>query len=131
MTGEQREILSSAVQRLDEARRLHSKGLHGLTASSAYYAMVYAAQALLQGEGVSFSTDAAVIGSFTEHFIRSRRVPVELHRLLLDAKMLRDLGLYAHAESVSSDQAEEQITRAEEFLRAVQHFLEPPAEEPR
>jgi len=113
VTEEQREILSTAAQSLDAARLLQSEGFHRFAASRAYYAMFYGAQALLEGEGVSFSKHSAVIAAFAECLARPGRVPVELHRFLIDAMALRHRGDYAHGERVTAGQAQEQIERAQ------------------
>jgi len=65
-----------------------SNGFPDYAASRAYYAMFYIAEAFLDGEGMSFSSHAAVIGAFGREFARTGRVPAEFHRFLIDAQDL-------------------------------------------
>ena len=123
MTEEQREILQTAKQSLEAARVPQSSGFYRFAASRAYYTMFYSAEALLEGEGVSLSEHSVVIAAFAQRFTRTRRLPVEFHRFLLDAMKLRHQGDYVHGESVTAEQGDEQITRAERFLREVELLL--------
>ncbi len=123
MTEEQKELLQTAEKSLDAARLLQSAGFYGFAASRAYYAMFYAAQALLEGEGLSFSKHSGAIAAFAERFARTGKLPVEFHRYLLDAMKLRHQGDYFSSEAVTADQAEEQLLRAEKFLRAAEALL--------
>ena len=99
----------------------------------AYYAMFHVAEAFLENEGMSFSKHASVIAAFGRYAARAGKVPVELHRYLLDAQKVRLKGDYGPRRAVTAEQAEEQIGWAEEFLEEAQrHFgpLPPSAEAP-
>ncbi len=78
--------------------------------------MFYIAEAFLEGEGMSFSKHSAVISAFGRERARTNRVPVEFHRYLIDAQDLRNSGDYGDFNAVSFEDAEEQISRAEQFL---------------
>lgn len=85
--------------------------------------MFYIAEAFLSGEGLSFSSHAAVIGAFGREFARTNRVPVEFHRFLIDAQDLRNAGDYGQLNAVTAQQANEQIIRAEQFLELAQNLI--------
>ena len=87
--------------------------------------MFYIAEAFLYSEGMSFSTHAAVIGAFGQHFARTGRVPAEFHRFLVKAQQLRLEGDYDPSGDVTPDEALEQIKRAERFLNAAEEFFGP------
>jgi uncharacterized protein (UPF0332 family) len=61
MTREQAALLKKARDSLRGAKLLAEDGLHDFAASRAYYTMFYVAEALLLGEGLSFSKHTAVI----------------------------------------------------------------------
>ena len=75
MKPEQLDLLLKARQSLSAAKLLLNNGFPDYAASRAYYAMFYIAEAFLEGEGMSFSSHAAVIGAFGREFARTGRVP--------------------------------------------------------
>jgi uncharacterized protein (UPF0332 family) len=116
MTEDQRELLEEAKNSIAAAELLTAGGFPGYAASRAYYAMFYIAEAFLEGEEMAFSRHSAVIAAFGQHFARTGRVPVELHRYLLEAQELRHSGDYGPRDAVTPDQSQEQIKRVKQFL---------------
>jgi uncharacterized protein (UPF0332 family) len=57
-------LLLKSHESLDAAQLLNAQGYANVAASRAYYAMFYAAQALLLERGFSFSSHSAVIAAF-------------------------------------------------------------------
>ena len=84
-------------------------------ASRAYYAMFYIAEAFLEGEGMSFSSHAAVIGAFGREFARTGRLPAEFHRFLIDAQDLRNSGDYGDLILSLSSKLRSKLTAASNF----------------
>ncbi len=64
MIPEQIALLTKAGESLRAARLLVANALPDFAASRAYYTMFYVAEAFLLGEGLSFSSHAAVISAF-------------------------------------------------------------------
>jgi len=122
LTAEQRALLHKAGESLQAARLLQANGQHGFAASRAYYAMFYLAEALLLGEGLTFSKHGAVHAAFGQRFAKTGVVPTEFHRYLIRALEVRHLGDYA-LSPVSESDAQEQIARAEEFLKLAEGML--------
>lgn len=116
MTDEQRELLLKARQSLDAANLLLINSFPDYATSRAYYSMFYIAEAFLEGEGLSFSKHAAVIAAFGREFAKPQRVPPDFHRFLIEAQELRTTGDYGQLNAITTDQAAEQIDRAEQFL---------------
>jgi uncharacterized protein (UPF0332 family) len=50
--------------------------------------MFYVAEALLDHEGLAFSSHAAVISAFGQTFAKTGKLPSELNRQLIDAQSL-------------------------------------------
>jgi uncharacterized protein (UPF0332 family) len=48
--------------------------------------MFYVAEALLDHEGLAFSSHVAVISAFGQTFAKTGKLPSELHRQLIDAQ---------------------------------------------
>jgi len=125
LTEDQLELLQKARQSLSAARLLLAGGYPDYAASRAYYSMFYIAEAFLEGEGMSFSRHSAVIGAFGQYFARTGRVPVEFHRFLIEAQALRNSGDYGQLGAVTSNQATDQLTRAEQFLKLAENLIGP------
>jgi uncharacterized protein (UPF0332 family) len=112
MTREQAALLKKAYDSLRGAKLLAGDGLHDFAASHAYYTMFYVADALLLGEGLSFSKHTAVIAAFGRRFARTGVVPAEFHRSLIDGQDMRTVGDYSTGPGLTTAQAPEQIARA-------------------
>ena len=123
MTEEQLELLLKARQSLSAARLLRDNSFPDYAASRTYYAMFYIAEAFLEGEGMSFSSHGAVIGAFGREFARTGRVPSEFYRFLIDAQDLRNTGDYGGLNTVTIEQAKEQIVHGEQFLALAENLI--------
>jgi uncharacterized protein (UPF0332 family) len=116
VTQDQSELLQKASQSLDAAKLLLANNYPDYATSRAYYAMFYLAEAFLEGENLTFSKHSAVIAAFGREFARTNRLPLILHRYLIEAQALRTVGDYGQLNAVTLEQASVQINRAEEFL---------------
>ena len=79
---------------LDEARILIEAGHGDGAASRCYYAIFYAASALLAGMGLDFASHRAVIAAFGREFVHAGKVEAKYHRMLIDAYDLRQRADY-------------------------------------
>jgi uncharacterized protein len=126
MTREQAALLKKAYDSLRGAKLPAGDGLHDFAASRAYYTMFYVAEALLLGEGPSFSKHTAVIAAFGRRFARAGVVPAEFHRYLIDGQDMRTVGDYSTGLGLTAVQAAEQTARAERFLDQADRLLRTP-----
>jgi uncharacterized protein (UPF0332 family) len=129
LTPEQAALLRTAEESLRAARLLAGDGLFDFGASRAYYSMFYAAEALLLSEGLSFSKHAATISALGKHFTKTGKLSSELHRHLIEAQQLRNVGDDDIGPGVSAVDCNEQIRRAESFVAEAQLYLDS-ADEP-
>jgi uncharacterized protein (UPF0332 family) len=125
MTPDQLDLLRKAQSSLEAARLLLKGSYPDFAASRAYYAMFYVAEAFLEGDGLAYSKHSAVIAGFGQHFAKTGRVPVELHRFLLEAQEMRNASDYGALHAVTAAQAEVQVSRAEQFLEQAERLLGP------
>ena len=123
MTSEQLDLLLKARQSLSAAKVLLDNAYPDFATSRAYYTMFYIAEAFLAGEGMSFSRHSAVISAFGREFASTGKVPVKFHRFLIDAQDLKNAGDYGQLNAINAEQAEEQITHAEEFLELAESLI--------
>jgi len=116
VTPEQTALLQKGQASLQAAQLLADRGYFDFAVSRAYYAMFYAAQAILLGEGLAFSKHSAVIGAFGQRFAKTGRVPPEFHRYLIEGQDSRNVGDYDIMPGLDKQEAAEQIERAGKFL---------------
>jgi uncharacterized protein (UPF0332 family) len=124
MTEDQEELLLKAQQSLAAAQLLLGNDYTDFAASRAYYAMFYAAEALLERDGLSFSSHIGVISAFGREFARTKRVPAKFHRYLIEAQNLRTTGDYGQFNAVDQAQASNIVEQSREFLAMVQSLIE-------
>ena len=124
MTEDQEELLLKAQQSLAAAQLLLGNDYTDFAASRAYYAMFYAAEALLEGDGLSLSSHSGVISAFGRKFARTKRVPAKFHRYLIEAQNLRTTGDYGQFNAVDQAQASNIVEQSREFLAMVQSLIE-------
>lgn len=126
MTEDQLYLLEKARDSLNAAKILLNSGYTLDASSRAYYSSFYVAEAFLEGEGKSFASHSAVISTFGRDFANVGKVPVEFHRMLLESERLRHKADYSRRGSVSSEQAQEQIARAKQFLQLGNQLIAKP-----
>jgi uncharacterized protein (UPF0332 family) len=124
MSPDQQAMLRKAEQSLAGAHVLTEEGFYGFAASRAYYAMFYAAEALLQSLGLAFSKHSAVHAAYGVQFAATALLPPHFHRYLLEAQEARHFGDYDFGPEMPRADAEEQIRRAIDFLAAARGYLE-------
>lgn len=125
MTPDQTALIRKAQESLEAARLLAGKGFASFAASRAYYAMFYATEALLLGEGFTYSRHSAVIAAFGHEFAKTGRVPKEYHRYLIEAEGIRNVGDYDIHSSLTAEEVDQHMERARQFLEMAERFLGP------
>ncbi len=123
MKPEIQALLDKASESRQAAELLNREGYLDFAASRAYYAMFYAAQALLLDREKSFPRHSAVIAAFGKEFARTQTLDPKLHRYLIDAQDFRNLGDYGIGTSLTAGDVEEIPGWTREFLSAARAFL--------
>jgi len=116
-------LLDKARENLQASRTLIDAGFFSIAASRCYYAMFYAAQALLLDKGLRFASHGSVHAAFGREFVLSGRVEADLHRYLLDAFRARQAADYEAPAEVSREDALAQLERAAKFLASAEELL--------
>ncbi len=118
--------LEQAKTSLDDAKFLldGNRSPQGVV-NRAYYAMFYAAMALLQRIGKIPSKHTGVISLFDTEFVLKGDFPKELSKDLHRAFELRQVTDYKTCRPLSREQSEDIIIRAKHFVEAVDKFLSP------
>lgn len=120
-----RKFLDKGEQSIAAAEHLLLDGYAEFAASRAYYAMFYAAEALLSEHGRRFRKHAGVHSAFGQQFAKTGLIDPKFHRWLLDAFDKRVKSDYGVDEVLVRVDAEVLIHQAEEFLAAARQLLSP------
>ena len=122
MQAEIDDLLRRARQNLEAARLLLESSFYDVAASRAYYAMFYAAEAVLLSRGISRSRHSGVIAAFNEYFVNTRLLPGTLSATLNNAFEQRNQADYG-PQPFPHEGAEAILRDAEEFVGAIERFL--------
>ncbi|HUW62814.1 MAG TPA: HEPN domain-containing protein [Candidatus Bathyarchaeia archaeon] len=123
MTRDTTAQLEKAKESLAAANLLRAQGYNDFTASRAYYAMFYVAEALLASLGQSYSSHAAIQAAYGREFAKVERLAPKFHRWMIDAQDLRNIGDYGLGAAVSPEQAAQVCEWASEFIAAAVVWL--------
>ncbi len=116
--------MERAHESLNDARLiLEQKGSNASIVNRAYYAMFYAALALLITIDKGSSKHQGVIALFDENFIKTNLLPKELGKLFHRAFDMRQLGDYRDMLVVTEEQAVDAINAAVKFVIAIEEKL--------
>ena len=116
-------LLEKSLANLSAARLLLENGFPDIAASRAYYAMFYAAEALLLADGQRYSSHRGVISALGRDYAAPGRMDRDLHARLVEAFRLRQAADYATGGEISRDDASDVLTLAERFRAWVEQHL--------
>lgn len=94
MTEEVLKYLERADHALAVATQLLKDGYPSDAASKTYYAMFYAAQALLKSEGIDVIKHSAVESAIGYYFAKTGKLDPKYHKMLIEARELREIADY-------------------------------------
>jgi uncharacterized protein (UPF0332 family) len=89
----------------------------------AYYAIFYAANALLATKGMERSKHSGVIAAFRQHFVKTGVIEVEYSDFYGAVMEDRHKGDYDELEVLDHEAAERDLNRAERFVACIEERL--------
>nr|MBI3614244.1 HEPN domain-containing protein [Nitrospirota bacterium] len=123
MSEQTRKLLDKSGRAIRAAELLLAGDDPDCAVGRAYYAMFYAAEALLVEQGLRFRKHGSVHAAFGEHFAKSEVLDPKYHRWLLDAYDARILADYGVEAGLTAEDANQVLAHAREFLGAVRRYL--------
>lgn len=123
MSREESRLLDKASHALRAARLPLSADEIESAVNRGYYAMFYAASALVARTGRSFRKHSSVHSALGEHFAKTGELDAKYHRWLIDAFDLRAAGDYGVETVLTSEDALALIEHADEFLDVARAWL--------
>lgn len=115
--------LEKAEHALAVAEDLLRQGHAPDAASKIYYAMFYATKALLTSAGIDVVKHSAVESAFGYHFAKSGRIDAKYHKMLLNARKIREIADYDIHEEIVEPLASLKLEEGRMFLAAIKKTL--------
>lgn len=116
-------LIKRADDSLESAKLLVNNGFNDVSVSRSYYAMFYAAEAVLLTKNLKFSSHKGVISLFGQYFIKTDIFPAELSRDLSKAFDERLAVDYSFKSEITQEIAENAINRGENFIERIKEYL--------
>lgn len=123
MTDEVKRYLRKAEHALEVAEDMLRNGHVPDAASKTYYAMYYAAQALLNADGIDVVKHSAVEAAFGYHFAKTGKIDPKFHRMLMNARKIREIADYEIDEEIVEPAASLKIDEGRAFLSVIKDYL--------
>lgn len=92
-------------------------------ASRSYFAMFYAAQAMLLSETQAFSSKQGIRSSFIEQFVKRGPLPERAGAAFERASELQEVGDYAYDFAVTEPDSEHILAEAEAFVNSITNLI--------
>ena len=115
--------MAKAHSSLTAAKKLREEALFAESISRSYYAMFYAAKALLLLDGIDVSKHSAVAAAFGREYVKTGKIDPTYHRMLLDGFEWRQKSDYDVYWLATRERAEKCHQDAEAFVAQVERSL--------
>lgn len=119
-------LLKKSQKYLQSAAVLFELEDYDSCASRVYFAMFYAAQAMLVSNGFSSSTNQGVRTNFINAFVETGMLPDHARRAFDMAATLHEISDYSRDFSVSAEDAELVLQEGEAFVNSIARLLPQP-----
>jgi uncharacterized protein (UPF0332 family) len=116
-------LMQRAREDLLSAKLLAQEGLNNASVSRAYYALFYAAEAVLLTRHLKFSSHKSVISLFGQHFVATGTFPAASGKDLREAFEERLKGDYSFEPVITHEIAANALKRAEGFVETMKEYL--------
>ena len=121
--NESQTLMERAGRYLQSADLLLRDGDYESAVSRTYYAMFFAAQAVLLTQGLSFSSHKMVLSAFGEKFVKTNIFSRQMGRQLNLAFEKRQLGDYEYRFVISPDEAKDLLENGKQFAAEIEKYL--------
>ena len=115
--------IKNAHQMLEVATHNLADGFHGSAVNRAYYAIFYAANALLATQGLSRSKHSGVIAAFRRYFVKPGFIEIEygdIYGRVMDDRHISD---YDVEMPIEPERAQTDLEDAHRFVDRIERHL--------
>lgn len=124
-----RQYLQKAHQVLNTGQLALEHGDYITAVNRAYYAVFYAANALLATKGLERSKHSGVLAAFREHFVKTGVIEAEYSDFYGAIMDERTEGDYAAGAFLDEETAQQALLRAQRFVGRIEQALQERGEE--
>jgi len=118
-----KEELEKARKRLEAAELLFEKGMLEDAINRIYYAIFYAARAILNVLGFDAKTHSGVISEFGLRVIKPKKLDRKYGQILRKAFEMRESGDYELGIIFEEEEVKKLLKEAKDFLQAANKFV--------
>lgn len=123
MKKEVQRLLEKADHALEVAESLLEQGFPQDASSKIYYAMFYAAQALLRSKNIDVVKHSAVESALGYHFAKTGRIDPNYHRMLINARKVREIVDYDIEEETVEPSSLLKLEDGKEFVEVMKAMV--------
>jgi uncharacterized protein (UPF0332 family) len=123
LTAEAEALMAKARHALEVAGRLLDSEDFGEAAGRAYYAIFYAAQALLKTHGIEVIKHSSVASVLGREFVKTGRLEPRFQRIIIKARRVREVADYSIFDIVSESTARSTVEDARSFILEIERLL--------
>ena len=118
-----RQLMALAERALDTAHITLNAGDFRAAVNRAYYAVFYAASAILLTQGIERSKHSGVLSAFREHFVKPGLIEAEYSSVYGETLVIREDADYAVEIPVDFDMADAALHQARRFVQRMKAYL--------
>lgn len=118
--------LERAYQALEEARSTVKNGFLNLAANRLYYALYYAASALLISKGIPTKTHAGIMTQFHLHLVKTSIVSIDDGKLFRTMYNLRQESDYEDFIEVHAEDIDELMPKVVDLVEKLKNLIDKP-----
>jgi len=115
--------LTRSHEEIDTARLLFANGRHRVALTRAYYAVFYAASAMLLSEGIKRSRHSGVQSAFRQFFVKPSVIEAEYSDICSAVRDARELSDYELWFMPAEEFTETIIADAQRFVARMERYL--------
>lgn len=115
--------LQTAKDALKSAKILFAADEYKGSNNRAYYAIFHAVNAVHALEGVGYKRHKDAIANFNKEYVKTEIFPRTMGRKIGEAEEIRHASDYDDFYIASKEEAERQVSVAEEFLQIVEEYV--------
>lgn len=123
VTPEVMKLIEKSDHALEVAEALFGQSYSPDAASKTYYAMFYAAQALLKSEEIEVTKHSAVESALGYYFAKPGRIDPKYHKMFINARKIREIADYDICEEIVEPVANLKLEEGKEFISVVKKML--------
>lgn len=123
LTMEVKALMAKAHHALEVSGRLMASEDFADAAGKAYYAIFYAAQALLKAHGIEVVKHSSVASVLGREFAKTGRIDPKFHGIILNARQVRETADYDVFDEVSESTARSTVEDARSFILEIERLL--------